>query len=137
MRLLPGLFAVAYFAIAAADAQAVGRAPGGTLKWLGWGYGHGFHAPIAHAYPPVSRFFHHAPGGHFFGPHHPGHCHAGHGGGCPHMGYGYGPCMGHCGPYAAPMGPEAYPEPVEVVPGAAEADEPLPEAPTPPPLQTR
>ena len=134
MRLLMGLFAVTFFAIAADRAVAVGRAPGGTRKWLGWGYGHGYHAPIAHAYPPLSRVIHHAPGGHFFGPHHPGHCRPGHGGGCPPI--AYGPYAAPYGPYAVPIGPEAHPEqPVEVVPQAPDMLEPLPAAPVPPPLQ--
>jgi hypothetical protein len=67
MRLSIGLIAVMVFVGLSGRADAVGRMPGHTLQFLGWGYGAGYHAPIVHAQPPLKRMVHHAPGGHWLG----------------------------------------------------------------------
>lgn len=64
MRLATRLMTFAALLTPAAHVQAVGRMPGNSLQFMGWGYGAGYHAPIAHAHPPVRRAPCNAPGGH-------------------------------------------------------------------------
>lgn len=123
MRLSLVLLTVTLFALLAGRANAVGRMPGGTLQWLGWGYGPGYHAPIAHAYPPLGRAIRHAPGTHLFRSCHCGRCC------CSPYGWGMPAPYGY---YAVPSGPiESGSEMMDSVPPAPETLQPLPEPPSP------
>jgi hypothetical protein len=109
MRLLAIAIAVSAVTTFAGRADAVGRMPGHTLQFLGWGYGAGYHAPIVHAHPPVQRGILHAPGGHWLGRSVFGHSQL-----SPHA----SPCHPNCGAlHHAPM--HATPYPFEVIPDAS------------------